>query len=188
MRTAESIIIAKRDGSLETFSTRKLSRVLVNAMRECGQDQRLAEPIVRAVEVHLEYREQRLRLTAEYVYRCLVAVLEQTGLRNVAERLIMHRRWRRYRRSVVRVAASEPGGVSEPWRKGTIINALEESYNVGSSVARILAGELETRVLNLGHSRVSRGLLKELIRTELSAWGLRHDDLGSAYAAAEDDA
>ena len=102
MRTAEGIIVAKRDGSLESFASRKLWRVLGNAMRECGQEARLAEPIVRAVEVHLEYREQRHRLTAEYVYRCLVAVLEQTGLRDVAQRLIAHRRWRRHRRSIVR--------------------------------------------------------------------------------------
>ena len=69
-----------------------------------------------------------------------------------------------------------------------MIAVLEEQYDIGLAAARILAGELETRVLNLGYRRISRGLLKELIRTELSAWGLRSDDLGTAYVAAEGDA
>ena len=172
MKTANTITIAKRDGSQEPFSPAKLRRVVALAMQACGYDRKLADPLVQAVEVHLQYWEEPHLPTSEYVARCVNAVLKQTGLHDVRECVAAHRRWRRVRRRAVQVARPVSKRGLRPWRKNSLIAMLKKRYDVGHAVARIVAGEIELRVLNLGFSVISHALLEELVRNELAAWGL----------------
>ena len=59
----------------------------------------------------------------------------------------------------------------EPWRKAVVVNTLQARYGLRRPTARILAREIETRVLALEYPLVSTGLINELMRNELLAWG-----------------
>lgn len=183
MSTTHGIVIVKRDGSLESFSARKLRRIIAAAMRQCRYDPKLADPLVQAVEVHLQYWEENRPPTSEYVFRCVHAVLKQTGLKDVAECLAGHRRWRRLKRRSIRVLRVAPKRGSVPWRKTTLVRRMTQRYGVGAQVARIVAGELEQRVLNLGFRTVSGTLIEELLRNELLAWGLLETEVVATPAA-----
>lgn len=187
MNAVKPIIIAKRDGSLESFAAGKLRRVLSAAMRDCRLDTRVADPLVQAVEVHLRYWDEPRPPTAEYVFRCVHAVLRQTGLTDVAERVAAHRRWRRVKRQAVRVLHEEPAGRElRPWRKAAVVAALESRCGLSHTTARIVASELEMRVLNLGYRTISQHLLDELMRNELLAWGLWDDESPAPSAARQE--
>lgn len=172
MNTTGTIEIEKRDGKREPFSSAKLRRVVAVAMQECGIDTKLADPLVQAVEVHLRYWDEDRHPTSEYVFRCVHAVLKQTDLSEVAEALLQHRRWRRVRRRSVRVLRTRTKRGSRGWKKNDLVAQLEGKYQIGHPVARIIAGDLEERVLNLGFRLVSQSLLDELVQNELMAWGL----------------
>lgn len=172
MNTASSTMILKRDGTREPFSPAKLRRIIVSAMRTCRYDVKLADPLVQAVEVHLRYWDEPKPPTSEYIFRCVYAVLKQTGLKDVAECLAAHRRWRRMQRRSVRILRQAPKRGSKPWRKASLVAHLQKRFSVGHEVARIVAGELEMRVLNLGFQELSQRLMEELVLSELSAWGL----------------
>jgi hypothetical protein len=176
MNTASSTMIIKRDGTREPFSPAKLRRIIIAGMRACRYDVKLAEPLVQAVEVHLRYWEEPKPPTSEYVFRCVFAVLKQTGLKDVAECLAAHRRWRRMQRRNVRLLRQPPKRGSKPWRKASLVAHLRKRFGVGQEVARIVAGDLEMRVLNLGFQELSQRLMEELVLSELAAWGLLNDD------------
>ncbi len=98
-RKCKVLIVTKRDGTLERFSLPKLVNSLSRPMRACDVEPRLAQPLARAVALHLrEYRGPRPPST-NYIFRCACSVLEQTGLGVVAEALLAQRRsrtiWRR---------------------------------------------------------------------------------------------
>jgi transcriptional regulator NrdR family protein len=172
VNTTKTIVIEKRGGSREPFSAAKLRRVLALAMQESQIDPKLADPLVQAVEVHLRYWDDERPPTSEYVFRCVCAVLKQTDLTEVADILLAHRRWRRVRRRSVRVLRAKPKRGSRPWKKRDLIAQLEGRFGIGRSAARIIASEMEQRVLNLGFRLVSQPLLDELLQNELMAWGL----------------
>ena len=183
MSESKPIILAKRDGALEPFLPGKLRRVLALALRAGRHDPRLADPLIQAVEAHLQCWDEPRPPTTEYVYRCAHTVLRETGLNEVADVLATHRRWRRLKRRSVRVLRPDASGAAAPWRKTNVVGALEKRYELGHAVARIVAGELENRVLNLGFRTISHGLLEELIRNELLAWGLAGTEACSSRAS-----
>lgn len=180
MNATKQLIIVKRDGAVEDFAPAKLRRVIALGMRANQYDPKLADPLVEAVEVHLRYWNEPRPPSTDYVFRCVYAVLKQTGLQEVADTLASHRRWRRTRRRATRVLREAPKKGSKPWRKANLVAALEDRHGLGHTTARIVAGELEQRVLNLGFKLLPPTLLAELIQTELMAWGLGGDEVGSA--------
>ncbi len=95
-------------------------------------------------------------------------------MEQVTRQLARHRRRRATQRQGVAVCdrrGSSQGGLT-PWRKACVARVLESHHGLGHSTARILAGEVERRVLALEYNVVSTALIAELIRSELSAWGL----------------
>ncbi len=184
MRTAKkSILIAKHDGTQELFAPAKLRRMVAVAMRACHYDPKLSEPLVQAVEVHLQYWDEPRPPTSEYLFRCVQAVLKQTGLSDVADVLAAHRRWRRVKRHSVQVQRRHSKRGPRPWRKAALVTLLEKRYGVMHDTARIIAGELEMRVLNLGYRVITAGLLEELVHNELLTWGLLGEQVEMPRAA-----
>ncbi len=166
-------MIAKREGGLEPFEAAKLRRCLAGAMKACHCDQRFADALARAVELHVCAWSDARPPTTDYLFRCLRTALLETGMDQVAYQLSRHRRRRaRQRRSLVVFNAREPEGAPTPWRKASVAATLERRHGLSHSVARILAGEIERRVLALEYGRISTALVVELIRSELLAWGL----------------
>jgi 2-phosphoglycerate kinase len=173
MRRKTGVMVAKREGGVEPFELAKPRRCLAAAMATCHCDVRLADALARAVSLHLrEWRAASLP-SSDYVFRCLCTVLAETGMEDVAQQLMLHRRHRAEQRRRVSVFDAESSQYAlVPWRKATVAASLAGRYGLSPVVARILAGEIERRVLALEYSVVSRSLIRELARNELLAWGL----------------
>lgn len=171
-------LVAKRDGSREPFDAAKLRRCVAAAMIECEQDVRLAAALAEAVAFHLKDWNQAHPPSTNYIFRCVRKVLRATGLDDVARNLELHRRHRADRRRDVRVIdARRPGRGGLPWRKSLLVQTLIGRYGLSPSAARTLACEIEYRILTLNYNVVSTALVAELIRNEVSAWGLADEAL-----------
>jgi len=174
VKRCKEIVVTKNDGSAECLSLAKLSASIARGLRGRAYDARLAGPLARAVAMHLAQWPVTSPPTTEYIFECVCAVLRQTGLPEVADDLLNHRRMRAVRRLRTRVLdrADQPGNRSKPWRKLAVVAALQERYGLRHAVARFLAGQIEAQVFALNYRVITKAFLEELIRNEVLAWGL----------------
>ncbi|MGE3180258.1 MAG: ATP cone domain-containing protein [Phycisphaerae bacterium] len=172
------IHILKRDGTAEPFEGSKLGAVLRRAMIACEQEARLAEPLVRAVAIHLEELEDERQATTQYIFRCVRSVLRQTGLQEVADELTHHAQQRDRRRRNVRVLSEDGERRYTPFKKAEVARLLTHEFEVGRGAARIIAGRVERQIFGLQYKIISRMLLIEIVRNELMAWGLDEPTIG----------
>ena len=141
-------------------------------MLACNRDARFADPLAQAVQMHLEQWTESRPPTSDYIFRCLRSALVQTGMPEAAEELLSRRQARRDGRCGVRVYDSAAcRSSSEPWRKTAVVNCLQTRYGLRYATARVLAREIETRVLALDYRLVSTALIREMVCNELLAWG-----------------
>lgn len=182
MTDSRGTMVIKHEGELELFERSKLRRCLAAAMKAGGRDPHLADALARAVEIHLvDGWDGKQPPTTEHVFRCVQTALTETGLAPVARALSRHRRGREGRRSGLLVTgASNSRRNPTPWRKSMVADLLENRHGLGRPVARILAGEVESRVLSLGYSVVTARLIVELVRSELAAWGFGREAIDDA--------
>jgi len=176
MSRDRSIVITKRDGTLERFSLEKLRSCLARTLAGSGGDPRLAAPLAQAVALHLRETAGDDPPTADYIFNCARAALCQTGLDAAAHALIAHRHLRWARRRQVRVYDPlESGRPPVRWRKGALVATLQRVYDLRQAVARFLAAAVEERVFALGYGLLSKPFVAELLRNEVMAWGLLLD-------------
>ncbi|MBK9127195.1 MAG: hypothetical protein IPM13_05275 [Phycisphaerales bacterium] len=185
MKRCKELVITKRDGTVERFSLPKLVSGLRVVLEGRSYDGRLAGPLAKAVEMHLHECRGSTPPRTDYIFRCVVSVLQQTGLSDVAEDLQLHRRLRAARRRRTRVfpAAGAATARGVPWQKTDIVAALENHYGLRHSVARFLAGQIESQVFGLNYRLITRPFLAELVRSEVLAWGLASEDVLQKGAA-----
>ncbi|RMF83356.1 MAG: hypothetical protein D6744_04830 [Planctomycetota bacterium] len=173
MKIGRTMKVSKRDGTVEPFNQGKVRRCIALGCQAVGVTTRVADSLARAVAIHLRESAEPGLPTTEYIFRCVRAALEQTEFPRAARVLMQHRRWRDLSRESIRVFdARRPERPAGQWRKTRVVRTLERRYRLSPSTARILAGELEERVLGLRYQMISTALLGELIRNELRAWGL----------------
>jgi hypothetical protein len=173
VKSLRQVVITKRDGTVERFSLSKLTNGLAACLRELNYDPALASPLARAVAMHLQEWSEPSPPSTSYIYRCVRAVLQQTGLSDVADALAAHRRRRQSQRQAIRVVDPEqPGCPGQAWRKSVLVATLHHDYGLRHAVCRFMAGQIESRVFALGYRVVSRPFLRELVRNEVLAWGL----------------
>ncbi len=186
MKRKKQIVVTKRDGTLERFSPDKLRVCLARAMHVCSYDPKLAKPLVHAVAMHLKDWADPSPPTTSYIYRCVRAILQQTGLSDVADELAACRRARRARRRKIRVLdveSTEPHG--ERWQKSVLVETLQARYGLRHAVSRFLAGRIEAQVFALDYRVVTRPFLAELARNEVLAWGLADEQVLGVGAVAD---
>ncbi len=173
MKGERPVRVIKRDGTTEPFSFAKLRNCLARVFEETAYERRLAVPLARAVAMHVEDRSAVRPPTTDYLYQCVREALIQTGLREVADALMSHRRLRRARRERVRIFEhASLTGPSVPWRKRDVMVELGASALLGPVVARFLAGEVERQLLDAPARAISRDSLQKKISEQVSAWGL----------------
>ena len=178
MSREKAVVVAKQDSSIERFSDAKLRNCLAAVLTATRQDPNLASPLARAVAMHLADWSDREPPSSEYVFRCVQAVFNQTGLQQAARCMAVHRRRRRARRKQVQVVYPDRATASPvPWSKTRVVACLRSAHGLGPSVARLLAGEVEMRLLSLGFRFVRPALIKALIENVLMAWGLASGDV-----------
>lgn len=176
MKKNKLIRVVKRDGNSETFDFSKLKRSVSVAMKATGYDPAYADALAKAVAIHVREWDESDPPTTEYLFTCVRSVLEETGLGDVAQAIVRHRRQRANRRSSISVIdPRRPQRPPTAWSKARIVETFERRYQVKADVSRFLAGEIEQRLLTLGYHVVSTALVAELIRNELMAWGLSDD-------------
>lgn len=181
MKHSKTIVLTKRDGTAECFVVEKLTSSLARVLQERAYDPRLAGPLARAVAMHLE--ECSKPQTTDYVFRCVCAVLEQTGLADIAGDLKRHRKARALRRrriQVIDVAQAQANVRGRPWRKVAVVATLQNRYGLRLSVARFLASRIEAQVFALNYRLITRQFLAELVRNEVLAWGLADTQIFTA--------
>ena len=190
MSKQRTIMVAKHEGGIERFDPRKLRRCLAAALRDSGREPRIADALARAVELHLQSWTDPAPPSSAYIFRCIRTALFETGLEDVALRLVGHRQERAAKRAKLSVFdAGESLFALTPWRKEALAGTFEGRHGVSHAAARILAGEVERRVLALEYHVISKALIRELVRNELLAWGLTDavTDLAPAALGAEID-
>ncbi|MFO0837678.1 MAG: hypothetical protein U1D55_04065 [Phycisphaerae bacterium] len=178
MNPDATLVVVKRDGTSEPFSLHKLRRCLTVGLAGSSHDGRIADALSRAVSVHLRQLTEHRRPTTDYIFGCVRTVLNRTRLSDIGDRLAQHRRMRAAARRRLRVSdALDSAGRTTRWQKRMIVAVLQNAHGLQRNTARILAGEIESRILSMNYAVVSQVLIAELIRNELLVWGLADDAL-----------
>jgi hypothetical protein len=127
-----TIIVLKRDGSREPFDLGKIRRAMSVAMRECEEDDSVADALAQAVLTHLRsHWESPEPPSAPYLLRCCQTALNEAEMPEAARRMDLYARARINRRKAISVVeASAPGLEPRPWRKRKLVRWFETRANV----------------------------------------------------------
>jgi hypothetical protein len=102
-------------------------------------------------------------------------VLNQTGHASAALAIRDHATLRDRQRRRTLVATPRPTDgrfVQHRWNKTHLVQHLRRKHQLNAQTARIIAGRVEELVLECGLAVVTAGLVREMARSELLAWGL----------------
>ncbi len=184
--------IRKRDGKVMPFDRAKIAEAIFKAAQAVGgEDRFIAEELASAVTDYLERHYEGETPGIEDIQDMVEKVLIETGHAKTAKAYILYRdrRAQARRAMTVRKAAlgsSAPRSTTDaalmvdtgakdalvPWDKGRIADALEKEAHLDAATARKVASAVEEKVLASGLSRISTGLVRELVDNELFERGL----------------
>ncbi len=183
--------VRKRDGREVPFDARKIAEAIEKAFAATGRSgsalaSELASVVTLSIERRSGPRASNDTPTIEGIQDLVERVLMETGHADVAKAYILYREKRARVRQALAVhhdapvrsaeAAAGPRAAStrrsESWSKGKIVAALMMEAEVPRSTAEEIAAHVERRVFQSGFTRVTTGLLRELVDNELFARGL----------------
>ncbi len=182
--------IRKRDGRIMPYDQVKIADAIWKAAQAVGSGERfVAEELAGAVTDYLDRHFEGDTPGIEDIQDIVEKVLMETGQARTAKAYILYREKRaRARRAMrVRKAARRRAGNSTDlallvdtgskdalvaWDKGRIVEALEQEAGLDLRTARKVASAVEAKVLASGISRISTGLIRELVDNELFERGL----------------
>ena len=181
--------VIKRDGRQVPFDETKITVAIAKAMTAAGEpDDGFAGEVAGVVRLTLEDRHgggppPQIEEIQDLVEQALI----ELGRTAVAKAYILYRdqraRIRRAlqveeeapRRGPLRVHVHESGGTAswKDWSKGRIVAALMREAELSREVAEKVAARVEERVFATGLTRLSTGLVRELVDNELVSLGLQ---------------
>jgi ribonucleoside-triphosphate reductase (formate) len=182
--------IRKRDGRLMPYDAAKIADAIFKAAKAVGgEDRFIAEELAAAVTDYLNRHYEGETPGIEDIQDMVEKVLIETGHAKTAKAYILYRdRRAQARRAMhVRKAKQEQARSSTdlallvdagakdallPWDKSRIAEALEKEAHLDSETARKVAGSVEEKVIASGISRITTGLVRELVDNELFERGL----------------
>ena len=183
--------IRKRDGRIMPFDKSRIAGAIFKAAQAVGgEDKFIADELAAAVLDYLERHYEGSVPGIEDIQDMVEKVLIETGHAKTAKAYILYRdrRGQARRAMTVRKAGEDGPGRSStdyalmvdtgakdalvPWDKGRIADALEKEAHLDPDTARKVAGAVEEKVLASGISRISTGLVRELVDNELFDRGL----------------
>ena len=189
--------VRKRDGREVPFDVSKIAAAVLKATAAAGEaEERYAREVASLVELALlqENRtrsaprgagEPRSGATGDYVpsieeiQDLVERVLVETGKASVAKAYILYRDQRQRVREAVsvenvnlsgEVRVRDAGGTSD-WSKGRIVAALMTEAELSRGSAEEVASAVENKVFDSGLSRITTGLVRELVDIELVSRG-----------------
>jgi hypothetical protein len=173
------VSVRKRDGSLEALSYAKLLNSLRRSLEAggdaVGMEANVAAGLAEALHDHLKKTNREEPIDSKHLSELVEVVLAQTGHAAACWAAQQHRMMREQRRRNLMVANPRPSDgryVRRRWEKSHIVQHLRRQHGLDAPVARMLAGRVEQLVFNCGLQVVTAGLVYEITRSELLAWGL----------------
>ncbi|MBL7140551.1 MAG: anaerobic ribonucleoside-triphosphate reductase [Planctomycetes bacterium] len=183
--------IRKRDGRIMPFDQSKIIDAIFKAAQAVGgEDRFVAEELASAVADYLDRHYEGDTPDIEDIQDMVEKVLIETGHAKTAKAYILYRDKRTQARRAMKVrkaARSREGRNSTDtallvdtgakdallsWDKGRIAEALEKEAHLDPRTARKVASAVEDKVIASGLSRISTGLVRELVDNELFERGL----------------
>lgn len=173
------IRVCKRDGTIEPFNLAKLVSCMRNGMSASGDAVGLDLPCVRglaeAVHEYLTETADEAAVASSRIADLVDLVLTQTGHPDAAlmTRRFARDRERERRRQLVASARKTDGRVVQKrWKKTLLVQHLRRKHMLDAPASRMIAGRVEQLVFGCGLRVVTSGLVTEMARSELLAWGL----------------
>ncbi|HVP13660.1 MAG TPA: ATP cone domain-containing protein [Phycisphaerae bacterium] len=172
------IFIRKRDQTVEAFEIAKLRngirKALCTGADPSGLDQVAAKGLAEAIHEFLKRACPAAPVPSVRVLELAELVLTQTGhaaagmaMRQYASSRDRLRRW-------LMVAAPTADGafIQHRWDKGRLVRHLQGQHLLDAPASRMIAGRVEQLVFNCGLKVVTANLVREMVNSELLAWGL----------------
>lgn len=178
-RSKDELRVVKRDGSIEPFMTSKILSCIFNGLEATGEASELTAAMARglgeAVTEYLHSISKGSTIPSRQLVDLVDLVLSQTGHCEAAMAIRHHANLRDRRRKVMMVATPRPTDgrfVQKRWDKSLIVQHLKRQHQLDAPTSRMMASRVEQLVFNCGLRVVTAGLVREMVRSELLAWGL----------------
>ena len=169
MEGSGTIRVLKRDQSVELFDARKLSvafwRPIAPTSGGYGDALKLAE----AVGIYLSRNDWQC-VSSAALFEMALKVLRQAGLAEAADAMEAHHRWRSAARVMLKVRHED--GRATNWDKSYLSGLAMRLWHLRLSTARILAGEIECRLLVTGDKIVAKADVVAMLNELVSQLGL----------------
>ncbi len=176
---ANTIRVRKRDGSTEAFVMPKLLHCIQEGLIACGEpfglDITAAGGLAEAVYDYLRASFSEAPVPSRHLVELVDLVLTQTGHTAASMAIRQHAAIRDQQRRKLMVATPRPADgrfVHRRWSKTLLVQHLRRRHQLDAPASRMIAGRVEHLILNCGLKTATSGLVRELARSELLAWGL----------------
>ena len=170
--------VIKADGSVEEYFHTKIVGTINNALAESDQpDVFIAEHLADAVTFFLYRSQNRYTVTSGVILAIIKAVLDETGYEDSALALTEHHLRRKIKRSRIEVLHLDVQNIADigsfyetdeslpksRWDKSRIVDWLVKKHQIPRHTARMIASMTEEKILAMGVSLVSTGLIKQIV-------------------------
>lgn len=169
MQGSRKIQVRKRDGSVEEFDVAKLAGLLRRVLTKIHDVSADPDALATGLRLYLQ-RTGRTTVTSTAIFGMLVRMLRRVRLGDAAELLELHRTLRMIRRRLLRLRHDD--GCTTQWDKSWLATLAEKTWHVSRPIARMLAGEIELRLLPQEETEILRRDVLELLNEHVSQWGL----------------
>ena len=174
-----AVRVSKRDGSVEEFTPAKLVQCIQWGLQASGDgtdaDVITARGLAEAVGEYLQNSHAGLPVPSPHVADLVELVLTQTGYTDACMAIRQHQWMRdRFRRHLLIATPKGSDGrfVQRRWNKAHLVQHLRRRHTLDTPASRMIAGRVEQLIFSCGLKVVTAGLVMEMTRSELLAWGL----------------
>lgn len=176
--------VIKADASIESYLHTKVIGTINNSLSAVGSsDVYAAQQLAEAVTYHLYNVNQDRKVSSSTILSTIKAVLAETGNEEAAMALGDYYRQREIKRSRIEVVPidilclddaqklykPEVLDARSRWDKSKIVAYLIKDQAFDSQSARVVAAMVEEKILGMGTTMVSSGLIKKLVFREAAA-------------------
>jgi len=192
--------VIKADGSTEEYLHTKVLGTINHALGLVDQaNVFIAEQLTEAITYFLYQRGPGSRVTSSEISSMIEIVLAATPYDEAALALAEYRYRRKMKRDRVEVTAMNmedacraaalghglPLELADRWDKSRIVQGLVTKENLDRQTARAIASMVEEGVLKLDITRISRGLIKQLVLVNMLTMLQAEHQLQAAVAEGE---
>jgi transcriptional regulator NrdR family protein len=161
--------VIKRDGTTEPFDLERLAGALWRGLYAVGGSLTDARQLAKAVALHLG-RQKRTEVTSDELFEMMLKALRRVRFAEAAELLLLHRTLRTVRREQLQVR--HHGDQLTRWDKSWLVSVAMELWPISHRMARIIAGEVEERLLVPDRTEVPREKVLALLNRKMCELGL----------------